>query len=467
MGDIPLDTKTLFAVLVVTNVGALAFSVFFLKTGIGYLGSKAWVAGQSCVLVASASIFLRLSSDSPWVVLILNLGYFVGSLFMAESIWRFRSGKRMNPAIWSLLAPYSILLIVLIDAGIKPRSVLYSVFMAISALVTAYPLLRKVEKGLKYPFYLTAFWFLCIAIGHGARLALLFGQGEVSDFNSLDSRNAIVYLAAILSTFVLLFAYVFMTIVRRERELAEKDARLRSLLKMRDSFISIIAHDVRAPLTSARRYLSRILIDTEKSLDSRRPELGTVAKGLESTITLLEELLQWARVQGSQEGYEPTGIPIREICARIATELSHEIEAKDLAFSVNEDSDFAALEVKVEREALAIMLRNLASNAIKFSRRGGSIRVSWDEHEGEARIVVEDSGVGMPRDMVERLRSPDASFTTPGTEGEKGNGLGLMITKALLERYDGHLEIESKEGAGSRFTLVIPTISSLSLDRSR
>jgi two-component system, sensor histidine kinase and response regulator len=258
----------------------------------------------------------------------------------------------------------------------------------------------------------------------------------------------------------MLFGYFMMTSMRYEVELREKDEVIRArndeLRALNDTnlmMMSVIAHDLRNPVGSASRYVRKHLSPAEIDLNAKRDSIRVLAKTLADTDDLLENLLLWARERASPAATidrAPMSLdssirPALDAVAQAATE-------KGLALAYGD----AGLRVLAERNGPAVVFRNLLSNAVKFTPSGGRVEIEARAFDGRVEVAVSDTGKGMDAESVARLNGGGELQSTPGTAGEKGNGMGLSLCRRFMLSQGCGFRVESALGEGSRFVLTFP-----------
>lgn len=233
---------------------------------------------------------------------------------------------------------------------------------------------------------------------------------------------------------------------------------LKELNEMKDQFFSIIAHDLRNPVGSMKMLTDLILEDFD-TMDNLQLKDFLQSMQLASTNLhlFLEDLLQWSLSQSGSLVVNKQMIKLNELCANLIHQLQTEAHLKNIRI-VNE-TDQKAL-VLADNDLIGVILRNLVSNSIKFTGRGGKIRICSEEiiieQSRYQKISVIDNGIGIKDNMVEKIFGIDKSRSTPGTENEKGTGLGLLLCKELVEKQGGQIFVSSTVGKGSTFWFILP-----------
>ena len=246
--------------------------------------------------------------------------------------------------------------------------------------------------------------------------------------------------------------------IQEQKEIEAKITNLNSELiqtiNNRDKFFSIISHDLRSPLSGLMGILD-ILNTSYDSMDNADikdiiSEATIVSK---TTYTLLENLLEWSRIQTGKIFYNPENLRINRLVENIYKLYSQNLKNKYINFENLTSDDHLIYADKAMTETV---LRNLISNAIKFSHKEGSIKVASVIKDGNIIIGVADSGVGIDDEKLKNLFESELVVSTSGTEKEAGTGLGLVISKEFVEKQSGKIWAESKKNKGSTFYFSIP-----------
>lgn len=241
---------------------------------------------------------------------------------------------------------------------------------------------------------------------------------------------------------------------RSTARLEQSERELRAANLSKDRFFSILAHDLRNPLGGFLS-LTEVLAGNFKRLEKKRiHELCVLLHdGARETTELLESILQWAGAQTGRLVASPSSLPLAELCEGISAQQQHAARGKGIEL---ENRVPASAVARADANMTATVLRNLVSNAVKFTPRGGKVSITSARRGAFEHISVTDTGRGMSPDEITRLFRIDARFTTAGTEGERGNGIGLILCHELASLNLGRIEVTSEPQKGSTFTLVLP-----------
>lgn len=238
-------------------------------------------------------------------------------------------------------------------------------------------------------------------------------------------------------------------------KLRQQSIELQELNVTKDRFFSIIAHDLRGPMGG---FMGLTDLLTEELSNMSRAEiqgfLGSMRDSATNLFKLLENLLQWARIQQGGIIFSRERVLFRPIVIESLEMIKESARKKGITIICDISEQ---LEVFADSNLIQTIIRNLVSNAVKFSRRGGTVNISAKTTADKSiEISVKDTGIGMDRYMAENLFRLDVKNGRPGTEGEQSTGLGLLLCKEFIEKHGGHIRVESEVGKGSVFTFNIP-----------
>lgn len=271
-------------------------------------------------------------------------------------------------------------------------------------------------------------------------------------------RNILVVVMA-LSAILLITVYrsgqrrrkINMLLMQHQEEMEKRSEELERLNQVKDKFFSIISHDLRSPINALSGMLD--LLDKgavkPEELPNHIKELRT---RFNHTRTLLNNLLDWTLLQMDKLNLQATKIDLRKIVDE-NVQLLGPVQGKDITL-LNQIPDPAI--GFADSNTVNLVIRNLMTNAIKFTNDGGKVIVSAEEKGLEWIISVEDNGVGMKPEVLKILFDKTAPYTTRGTANEKGTGLGLILCKEFVEKNGGRIWVESEEGKGSKFWFTLP-----------
>lgn len=239
-----------------------------------------------------------------------------------------------------------------------------------------------------------------------------------------------------------------------EEKLIEYSEELKKSNAAKDKFFSIISHDLRNPFNSLLGF-SELLANNIEDLTEQ--EIKDSAKTLNRTannlFSLLTNLLEWSRLQTGNFTIEKIDFSLSIIINYIIDVFSNSISEKEL--NVTKEND-CSINVYADRNMIEAAIRNVISNSIKFTRKGGAISIICQKNNSFAEIIVKDNGIGISIEDQARLFKIDKQFSTEGTNYEKGTGFGLLLAKEMIEKNGGSIKFFSEKGKGSTFTITLP-----------
>jgi len=244
--------------------------------------------------------------------------------------------------------------------------------------------------------------------------------------------------------------------LQAEDEIKLKNEELHTLNTEKDKFFSIIAHDLRGPFNGFLG-LSKLMADELSGLTQEQIQkmAGSMRDSATNLFTLLENLLEWSRMQQGGIIFNPESTRLLSIINESKHPLMDSADKKGVEIKYEIPSN---LEVFADEYMLASTIRNLASNAVKFTLKGGKVTIAAKSVPGHSvEISVRDTGIGMSPEMVADLFRLDTKTNRRGTENEPSSGLGLLLCKDFIEKHGGKLWVESEEGKGSVFYFTIPS----------
>ena len=239
-----------------------------------------------------------------------------------------------------------------------------------------------------------------------------------------------------------------------EKKLRESEANLKELNATKDKFFNIIAHDLRNPFNAIVGYSSLLVNDLQEEKYKDSLEFAQIIlKSSNAALNLLSNLLEWSRSQTGKIKFKPEILNLNEVINEAIESALDYAEQKSIEAKILLPENIS---VYADKDMLSSVLRNLISNAIKFTNKGGTINVEAVEKPDEILVSIRDNGIGIKQQVLENLFRLDINQTITGTEGEKGTGLGLLLCKEFVEKHNGKIWVESEPGKGSKFFFTLP-----------
>jgi signal transduction histidine kinase len=237
-------------------------------------------------------------------------------------------------------------------------------------------------------------------------------------------------------------------------ELDSRNTQLQKLNDSKDKIFSIISHDLRGPIGSFENVLEILSGDMLSEIE--KSELMAELKEQSKSIhQMLENLLQWSLSQRKEIYFKPLIVSISEIAESVVHLLSSSARKKNIEIELSVDEDCEAF---ADPDMLNLIIRNLISNAVKFTPENGLITFSAYCKTGYVEFHVKDTGVGIPEENIDKIFKDNEYFTTRGTNYEKGSGLGLRLCQEFVEKHGGKIWAERRKDMGTDFIFTIPNL---------
>lgn len=285
------------------------------------------------------------------------------------------------------------------------------------------------------PFWLS-WWFILLEIIVATAIAVM------------------IYIYLVKSRTNKLLKYQNRQISIANQALRESEKNLMELNATKDKFFSIISHDLKNPFSSVLS-ISELMVDSfdEADREDHRAGFIKIHQALKHLLSLLENLLTWSRSQRGKIKYDPVRFNLTSLIQENINLHRIFAEKKGIMLaSPNEGEIFAY----GDRDMINSVVRNLMTNAVKFTDRDKKVEVLVNAREKDVEVSIVDQGVGISEENLKRLFRIDEKFKSTGTAGEKGTGLGLIICREFVEKHGGEITVHSKPGEGSRFSFTIP-----------
>lgn len=268
---------------------------------------------------------------------------------------------------------------------------------------------------------------------------------------TLKSREYVIVSASIASLLISIIAIG--TIVTDLNEKREREKYLVAINENKDRFFSLISHDLKGPAQNLIGISELLLNDHALHDEERESFIHLLNQTAKKNYSLLENLLEWSKIQMGGIVMTPVRLTLKRVVEETLEFSEEKIIQKNLTIA---DLILENQEVFADQNALKTVLRNLVSNAIKFTPDEGTIRIDATQENNNVIISISDNGIGMSASTLSNLFNPGKTVSRYGTQGESGTGLGLLLCKEFVEKNGGKIWAESDEGKGSCFRVVLP-----------
>lgn len=287
-------------------------------------------------------------------------------------------------------------------------------------------------------------------LGEMESISLIEKKQQENELLQNDLSNQRKYLTII----VILFLVIVIIVIVRYLENKKTNRKLSELNKIKDQFFSIIAHDLRGPYNALLGTVELLQTRFDELSDNEKQELILlISNSLKNSYELTENLLIWAETQKNSLLFLPKEIKLNDTLRNNIDLVKNNSLNKliDISYDCPEE-----LSIFADEQMLNTIIRNLLFNAVKFTPKGGWIKVTAQKCENSIMIRCEDNGIGMEEKTIDSLFNISGKTVLAGTEGEKGTGLGLVLINEFVQRHNGTISVDSIPARGSIFTIKFP-----------
>lgn len=282
-------------------------------------------------------------------------------------------------------------------------------------------------------------------------------EKESENLTQRNQRNVLLFLAGIILAVLSILAFFYRGIKLKNSQLATQNIQintqkdqLQNLNTVKDRLFGIISHDLRSPLSALKTYHIMSENDT-MAIDKKEKYKTKTWQAINSMTDMLDNLLIWANAQIKGGSPDIKSFSLRESVGDTISEVKAQADKKSIVIINKVDID----QINTDNSIISISVRNLLTNAIKFSNPGDTVIISSAVQNNKLMLSVEDHGIGMTPEKIQELNANDIESAL-GTAGEMGSGMGLFLIKELLVKIGGKLTVHSESGVYSRFTIEVP-----------
>lgn len=240
------------------------------------------------------------------------------------------------------------------------------------------------------------------------------------------------------------------------QEIKDANIRLQELDKLKDEFVSFASHELRTPMTSIQGYVWMVLNEKDSAFsDKTKERLEKVLSSSQRLIALVNDILDVSRIESGAMVFNPTNFDIVALAKEVLEELADKAKTNNVVLTVDANASFS---VTADRDKVHEVLLNLMDNAVKYSPNGGAAQVLFKDTTNAVEITVSDSGIGITKENLDKLFTKFGRIEGPMSSAYKtpGTGLGLYLSKKIVEKSGGQIWVESEIGKGSKFIFTIP-----------
>lgn len=324
--------------------------------------------------------------------------------------------------------------------------------------------------------FLIAMVVLAVVLANGFSRPIEYVSGTVlaikaEDLNKevkLDSISNIAEMKQLTNSFNVLFALVKNSIQNLDQKTIELNEhnealfnaqlRLKEDAHLKDRFFAVFAHDLKSPIAGMLPYFKHLENDAKVISPNELKEVANImSDSVENILFTLENLVEWSRKKNGKKSFEPTDFKLKFTVEQNIKLLKHNLTKKRIQVFNSIEADAI---VFADEKLIDCVVRNVLSNAIKYSNEGGRIWVSARKEPQHWTLSIKDEGIGMSNLELQQLFKEEIIYSTFGTKNEKGSGLGLLLSKEFVELNKGKFQIDSEKGEGTvvSFTLLLSSI---------
>ncbi|HEY5407128.1 MAG TPA: HAMP domain-containing sensor histidine kinase [Ginsengibacter sp.] len=417
---------------VFNQVNFLGIIAGFVISGSGLMDDEhlpviASVVAFSPVIISSVVLFLNYFKRQEWALLV----YF--TLYPAMTSLVYNAGLDLGLEIFFIL--YAVLAVFYMA---KPVHAIFSFVLSSGCYMFAYVF------GGHYFYQLRITNFSFYVFIHLMALTLIFFALYWLKKENIGYQSSILQKNAALHS-------TNLEIENQKKEISNKANQLEELNSLKNKLFSVISHDLKGPI-----YAQRNLFQSIQKYDMPGEDIKIlvpdILQDMNHTITLMDNLLQWSKSQMESETVRQELTDITSLINNVIKLLTPQAKSKRINLTARLQSSAYTY---TDKDMIDLVVRNLISNALKFTKEGEDIVVEVHEIKDSLEIKVIDKGVGMTKEVLEKIRENNF-YTTKGTANENGTGLGLMLCKEFLRKNGSSLHINSVYGEGSTFSFCLP-----------
>ncbi|MEQ9405400.1 MAG: HAMP domain-containing sensor histidine kinase [Cyclobacteriaceae bacterium] len=373
-----------------------------------------------------------------WMIRLWTIPYFLLAL-LSTFIDVIKPYRLFINAVMVFAAPFSIILMIAVSDPAE-----WSMYIYFAGVVLAIFPVGFILMHVRFTV------LICLGIA----LSYFFITGVGLNFYNGDNYFFIITFCFIVSALVAIILCTYLLESNQNKVLSQKQE-VEELVKTKNRLIDIIAHDLKGPCSSIVGF-SELFINNDQSFDVKdtRYFMENINNSAHNLQSLLENLLEWSRMQSGSYLLKPVEIPLDKLVARNIEMVRGSMNLKQI--TLRQSKIVSGLLVRADKYMIDTVFRNLLSNAVKFTPSGGEIDIRYWSAGSLACVSITDNGVGIDESRISDLFEVSNSKSTKGTDNEPGSGLGLVICHEFILRNNGDIWLKSIKGEGTTFTFTLP-----------
>ncbi len=450
-----MDIKTLIISLIFLNFSLGVFMLLFVRIQKTYPGFIYWAMSTLLVAISLLLVSLRGIVHDFFSIIIANSFIFILGILRIVGVRKFFGKKGLNTsfiialAILFLLTLFTFIYFTYVNNDINIRIAISTGYTGAVSIYLALLVLSHIPRYGKLSYMVTGGIFLLYAVFsllRGYERTVLLHTNALYDatlFNSLYFSFSIVFDVAWTTLFLIINNQ------RLGNELTSKNNELIELNKIKDRFFAVIAHDLKNPFNGIIG-ISNLMLEKLETKETKKIEelLKMIRNTALQAYALLGNLLNWAKTQIGSAVVNPVNCDLGQIVESNIGQIKTMAELKEIRIINHIDE---ALMVFADKDMLDAVVRNLLTNAIKFSHQKSEIIFEARQSETDVTLSIKDFGTGISTSDIRKLFKPGEIVASKGTNGEEGSGIGLLLCKEYASINSGNIWVESQLGKGSTF----------------
>ena len=447
-----INLSTSFSILTISKL-LLAILLFYLKfkipslKAIGYWALSCFLSALSTFVFSEFPYPASVAVDFVYSFL-FNVLLIGGECFFLAGLWSFKNKSINRPVLWGFLLATTINSIVFsfFFPVLWIRLSINACLMFVLCFINALELWSNPRKSLNSLFKWSSFLYFFYA----ASQLLRFVAGVFfRPVNPLGNSTITIYLHFILGICIEILAYNLILII-----MTYLNDEINEQLKAKNKLYAVIAHDIRNPLGNLSNYVS-IFKQSHDEWDDIKVKswIDDMDKMTSNSRILLENLLNWSKSQLNEIIVQPRINTLNQIINNVVVSLKPMVDNKKIRLLIQVKPETKAY---FDADMIALVIRNLCTNAIKFTPANGTITISAITLSDKIEVAVNDDGIGIEKSKLTLIFDSEANFSSYGTNGEKGSGFGLPLCKEFVELNNGKIIVNSTMNVGSCFAFTLP-----------
>lgn len=448
------DIHTIFLVASL-NKFLLGFLMLHIRSLTGKVsGTRYWAFGNIFtgigLLITSFFDYPISLSNEFLFSFLLNIFIFSGDIIFLLGIQKFKD-KKLDRRLWiiPILSSINVVFFTLVYHDMSIRLILNGFLYIFLYVVSAFEFFRNDEKTYKKIFIICGSLFIFIALIHFTRNLLVFLYPIKEPVTDNPVSFFLVAITGIGST---LLTYYLIIIITHKLT----DA-LSSQIESKNKLYAIITHDLQGPVGNMVNYIEQLKLLHPKWGPNELKQWISNMEGISSgSKFLLENLFIWSRSQLGEVKVSASNHDLSKVIQLVLRQIGGSAEAKNQKIVFHNQEVIVAF---FDPDMIGIVIRNILSNAIKFTKSGGEIIISLSEKINCVEIIIADNGIGISKEKLTKLFEENHPHSTYGTEREKGSGFGLLLCNEFVKQNKGQIYVTSEQGIGTEFRIVLPKYS--------